>query len=274
MEIITLSVTDIDTTGLRDSDRLRPVDEDYARLIGANMADQGQGQPVQVLPRGADGKYKLIDGWHRVKGAEFYGLSVLAVVRDVDQLTAELMEIDANLISHDLNPLDQAVFMMRRKDLWDELYPETKAGGNRRKIQNRKFADLIPTFTQATADKLKVSRDTIERAVKRATKLSTEVQRLIRGTWIARRAVHLDAIGRLTSDEQLEVVQLLLNRGGEGHMTVADAVRQARQVPEAAGDIPERDYQKLVRLWSRADVTAKKRFKVFLSGEAGAGRRS
>ena len=173
-----------------------------------------------------------------------------------------------------ISALDEAVFLQRRQEIWRKLYPETKAGGARKQMD--KFVHLIDSFADATADKLGVSPRTIRRRIARADELGRSgVIERVRGTWLATRGTYLDQIIKLESAEQSATIDLLLEAGeGEDAITVAEAVRQVRQVPEAAEDIPERDYQKLVRLWNRADVTAKKRFKVFLSGEAGAGRRS
>lgn len=268
MEIITLSVTNIDA-----SDRLRPIDEDYANLIGASMAQYGQRAPVEVLPARADGLYPLISGAHRWRGAAIHGLPVLAVVRHVDADTAELMQIDENLSRHELNALDEAEFLRRRQEIWRKLYPETKAGGARK--QNDKLVVLTQTFSQATADKLRVSERSIQRKVKRAKELirSGVIDR-VRGTWLATRGAHLDAIIKLDSAEQRAVIELLLEAGdGEDAITVADAIRQVRQAPAETEDAVEKDFRKLCRLWERAAPAAKQRFRTFLATE-GRGKRS
>ncbi len=263
MKIITLPLADIDV-GIR----LRPVDDDHAAEIGASMTAFGQRAPIEVLPRQAStGLYPLIAGAHRLRGATIEGMTaILAVVRDVDDLTAEVMEIDENLSRHELNALDRAVFMARRKDIYLNLHPEVKAGGNRKGDQIRKHADLIQTFSAATAERLGISESTIDRAVARANGLSDATKKLIGTTWIARRASHLDAISKLVSEDQLAVVNLLLAHGAVGEMlTVGAAIRLIKQTPTTRTDVVDADFQKLRRLFERSDVGAQQRFREHLS---------
>ncbi len=267
MEIVTLSVTSIDA-----SDRLRPIDDDYAAMIGASMAEYGQRAPIEVLPANADGRYRLISGGHRWRGAQLAGLeTVAAIVRDVDHLQADLLEIDENLTRHELNPFDEAVFLARRKEIWVELYPETKQGKAKKK--NDKFVVLFESFATATADKLGVSVRTIERRTRRHDHIFADVRDMIAGTWIARRGAYLDAIVALDAAEQRAVVQLLLRPTADGtEVAISEAIRQVRQAPDVRPDPAEEDYKKLLRMWARADVAAKQRFRVFLSNEIAEGR--
>lgn len=253
MEVVHLSVTDIDA-----GDRLRPVDEDYAAMIGASMAQIGQRAPIEVLPQRPDGKYPLIAGAHRVHGAILAGLTTIsAVVRDVDPDTASLIEIDENLMRHDLNPLDRAMFLAQRKDIYERQYPKTKAGAARWKGQTEKFFALIPSFSAATAEKLGLSERSIEMMVKRARFIAPAVLGRIKGTWIARVASHLDAIAKLGAEEQMAVVEQLLDHDVA---SVAEALRIVRQVPPKRVDVVEGDLQRLQKLWNKSDITAKAQF--------------
>lgn len=265
MKIVNIAVDQIDGSG-----RLRPVDEDYAAMIGASMAQNGQYAPVLVMAAGEGGKYRLIFGAHRLRGAQIAGLTeVAAIIRDVDGMHALLLETDENLTRHELNELDRAVFIDRRKTIYDELYPETKAGAARWKGQSDKFVVLMKSFSEATAEKLGCSTRSVERAVARARHISSEVRALLAGTWVARRGAHLDAIGRLTSDEQMAVARLLIapRADDEAQMTVAETLRIVRQVPAARVDVTERDFKKLLRLWQRSDISARAKFRRHLAAE-------
>jgi ParB family transcriptional regulator, chromosome partitioning protein len=41
-----------------------------------------------------------------------------------------LREIDENLVRTDLNLLERAEHLLRRKELYERLHPETRKGGN------------------------------------------------------------------------------------------------------------------------------------------------
>ena len=57
-------------------------------------------------------------GWDRID----------ARIISVDSLLAELAEIDENLIRKELHYIDRGNQLLRRKEIYEELYPETRAG--------------------------------------------------------------------------------------------------------------------------------------------------
>lgn len=119
-----IPLADIDVSG-----RLRMVDPDHAALLAENMRQVGRlRQPVEVRERKGGG-FKLIAGGHRYRAVEMLGWSEIeAFVFDASDDEARLAEIDENLVRHDLNPLDRAVFLAERKALYEKLHPQTKAG--------------------------------------------------------------------------------------------------------------------------------------------------
>ena len=252
MELITLSVDQIDA-----SDRLRPIDEDFATLIGASMAQNGQHHPVQVLPARPDGLYPLISGGHRWRGAQIHGLPLLAMVQSIDQLQAELLEIDENLMSHRLNPLDEAVFLLARKDVYERLYPETRHGAAKKK--DDKLCVFVESFAEATAEKLGLSRRSIELRVQRAAQIAPSVLAMIAGTWLARAGTHLDALVKLkTAELQSEVVTLLLDRSAAGEtLTVRQAQDLLEQKPLVRHDPITKAHAKLLTAWERSPREAR-----------------
>ncbi len=264
MEIVMIGVDQVDASG-----RLRPIDEDYATMIGASMAQHGQRAPIEVLPLNEAGHYPLISGAHRLRGAQLLGMATIAaIIRPVSDLQAEPLEIDENLTRHELNELDRAVFLERRQTIWEELYPETKQGGNRRRDKNDKLVVLVRSFAKATAEKLGCSPRTVERAVARARNIVPAVREMIGGSWIARKGAWLDAIARLDAEEQRAVVRLLTSGGQEDASSFGEALRIVRQAPAPRVDVVEQDFQKLLRLWKRADVSAREKFREYINREA------
>jgi ParB-like chromosome segregation protein Spo0J len=72
-------------------------------------------------------------GLHRVKAARKLGWeTVPAILREADDLVAELVLIDENLCRRDLTPAERAVAVKRRKAVYLQLHPETAHGGDRK----------------------------------------------------------------------------------------------------------------------------------------------
>lgn len=120
----TIRVADIDVV-----DRLRHVDENHAQMLAQNIKETGLRSPIEVRVNKKGDRFTLIAGGHRLKATQINEMvEIKAFVFEATDDEARLYEIDENLIRHDLNPLDRAVFMAERKRLYEALHPETAAG--------------------------------------------------------------------------------------------------------------------------------------------------
>jgi hypothetical protein len=96
--------------------------------------------------------------------------TIPARIIDCTALQAELAEIDENLIRNELTALDKGLQMARRKAIYLELYPETKAGvaqangANKAQGKTNNVSDTV-SFTSDTAAKTQTSKRTVERNV-------------------------------------------------------------------------------------------------------------
>ena len=113
-------------------------------------------------------------------------------VIEADALHAELAEIDENYVRANLTPLESSKLLFRRKEIYETLHPETKAGAAQGEGMKRaaalddgeNLADNLsarsPTpakpFPEDTADKLGVDARTVRRQVQIAKDLIPEVQ--------------------------------------------------------------------------------------------------
>jgi len=70
-------------------------------------------------------------------------------------LKADLVEIDENLIRHDLTILERAEQLQKRKTLYEELYPEAIKRGPGRGHRETKRNDFV-SFSSDTASKVGV----------------------------------------------------------------------------------------------------------------------
>lgn len=153
-----IAIKDIDVT-----DRLRPIDWEWVDALATNISENGQHQPIKVRTHGS--RLVLIFGEHRLEAIKKLGRETIRgeiVAATVRQ--AKLMEIDENLIRHNLNPLDRAACLATRKEIYEEMHPEAKRGGDRKSKEYENQNDIM-SFSSATAEKIGLSRKSIERAV-------------------------------------------------------------------------------------------------------------
>lgn len=119
-----------------------------------------------INPITLDQHHTLIAGLYRLEAAELLGWTQIeCTILSLEGIQAELAEIDENVIWNRLSTLDQADALLRRKELYESLHPETKNGGDKNvsgaRTQNLRSGEVKP-FTQDTAEKLGISRRTVE----------------------------------------------------------------------------------------------------------------
>ncbi|WP_278368114.1 ParB/RepB/Spo0J family partition protein [Acetobacter orientalis] len=253
-----LSVVSIPLTEIDVGDRLRGIDDDAAAVIAASMQEQGQRTPIEVRKSGK--RYRLIAGAHRMRALALAGIeTVFAVVVKANDLEAQLLEIDENICRRELNPLDKATFLAKRKEVYEALHPETKHGGDRKSDQVCNLTHLIPSFTEATAKKLGLDGSSIRRSIARYTHIAPDVREKIAGTWLAESGAQLDALSRETPESQRQIAGFVVQ--WPGVKNISEILRQIRNQPKKK---PPTTYDKLVALWNRADDATKLRFHEFL----------
>ncbi len=253
----TLRVADIDF-----GDRLRQVDTAHADLLAQNIREVGRlRQPIEVRTRKGRGKgvrpYVLIAGGHRLQAATILGWEeVDAFVLEMTDDEARLAEIDENLVRHELNPLDRAVFLAERKALYEKLNPETKAGVAGAEAKHGRANDIM-SFAADTAERCGLTERTIQRAVAIATGLRPDIRQRIAGTFLARKQSGLLALVKLSPAEQAAALDLLLAEEPKAK-TVEQAARLIRGV--RASTDADAALSKLLRAWRDAPAATKRAF--------------
>jgi ParB family chromosome partitioning protein len=121
------------------------------------------------------------------------------------------MEIDENLIRAELSELERSEHLRERKIVYEALHPETRKGGDRKSAkaqeQNQNAETAVRSFIADAAEKTGDAKRTIQVAVRRAEKIAPEVRAAIRDGGIAHRGVDLDALTRLTPEDQAAAVE-------------------------------------------------------------------
>ena len=82
------------------------------------------------------------------------------VVSEADGLQAELAEIDENFVRAGLSHRELGDLLLRRKELYEAIHPETRQGQRNGQTAKNANSSLLETkfFAQDTADKLGISK--------------------------------------------------------------------------------------------------------------------
>ena len=223
---------------IKVGERKLELNEEVVQELAESISQIGLLQPI-----GIDKENNLIYGYHRLEACKRLGwtkIPVIIVENTRDKLEYELMEIDENLIRRGLTVLERAELLKRRKEIYEELHPETRKGyaslGNLKQFRNTESdkmtlseeSDKIRGFVRETAEKIGVSERTIERELQIATNLSDEVKQMIRGTELADRKMDLLEISRLAPDEQKYVVGKFLE-GGSVRKAIQEVLIERRK---------------------------------------------
>ncbi len=201
-----------------DSNRLRPVDPAHAALIAGSIEQKGLIQPIvaRPAPQGAAKPFILIAGANRLAAMRLLGWDKLVVgetviIRETDETSAKIDEIDENLARYDLNALDRAIFIAKRKQLYDAQRGETR-GRKRKDVdfkEEEKTANMAiissPRFSEDAANRTNLSRRVIERACQLALALDPEAIAAIRGTMLEDNQAELLQLAALPPQQQREV---------------------------------------------------------------------
>lgn len=256
-----MQITQIPPASIFVGHRLRPIDPDWVELLAQRMDENGQETPIQVRAPDQDGMHVLIAGAHRLAAARHLGWpSIAAIVRDISDLESELAEVEENLIRHELTPLDRAVFLAEHRRIWLALHPDGGHGGDRRSKAGRgqvakpghlKVADK---FSDIAKDKFGFGARTVRRAVQVAEALDADVRRQVAGSWIARNGGVLEALARLSHDNQRLAAAAMLAPGGPRN--VAQAL-SAQRAPKPAW---EGELARLEAAWRKAGARARGEF--------------
>lgn len=252
-----LGLHTIPLAGIDASDRLRQVDPDHAVLLAENIRQTGRlRQPIEVRAK-KKGGYQLIAGGHRLRAAELLGWTEIeAFVFDASDDEARLAEIDENLVRHDLNPLDRAVFLAERKALYERLYPDTKAGVAGGKARQGTATDIM-SFARDTAERCGLDERTIRRAVMIASRLAPEVRARIAGTWIAKKQSELLALAKVEPAKRLHVLDLMLDEDRPASSVTA-ALRLLEGAAHPVSDERQKKLAALRKAWDRAGAAARR----------------
>ncbi|MCA1492731.1 ParB N-terminal domain-containing protein [Ensifer sp. NBAIM29] len=215
-EICIAAVQDIKLSDIDiPEDRARDFDPEEAAALAPIIAAQGLLHPIRV--RMAGNRYRLVAGLRRLEAArnnewEHIPATISKAATDDEARLEEVME---NLARHELKVLDRCHHLHELKQVYERLHPETKHGGDRKSEIKTQKLRLDPDgaevfgFAAITAEKIGLSRRSIELAVKIWKDLSVASRQRCAGTWLADHQAGLKQLAEQSAADQAKVLDLL-----------------------------------------------------------------
>lgn len=272
-------------------DRLRPADPAGVEAKRVSMRESGQIAPILVRPApDQPGWYILVVGLHRLEAAIAEGWAeIRADIRQLTEDQARLIEVDENLIGPSLTPLERAVFIDVRLQVWARLHPE-RIGSEKlgqvdpisgtpvlrrgRPANSEKFAEFLGTtpptmgFNAETAEDLGLSEKTVKRALAIARGLSPDTRAKVSGTKLAKNEGLLRQLAAVPDKgEQLRAAEALI---GEKAKSFTDALLLAAgktPAPPAPPRPADEAVAAFMAVWKKAPPTHQDAILHALSGQ-------
>lgn len=179
---------------IKIGDNRREINDIKVGGLMKSIAEIGLLNPITVTK-----KHRLIAGAHRLAACKKLGWKEIECnVMELDGLKAELAEIDENLVRHSLSHIEEGEQLLRKKEIYEMLYPETKKGGDRKseKIKAKKLRfdfqtksnvseDSAPTspkrtFVEDSAEKMNLTPRSVQQKIQIARDLTPEVKTIVK----------------------------------------------------------------------------------------------
>lgn len=132
---------------------------DYGDLqaLAENIRKNGQITPIRVYFVKGEG-YVLDVGERRRRACKLLGIRVRAEIykpkHEEPEYARFMREVDENIQRKSFDPLEEGQALMQAKKLYEERFPQTKAGGKQEGVAD---ADKVPRFTKAAAQQMNCS---------------------------------------------------------------------------------------------------------------------
>ena len=146
----------------------------------------------------------LVAGYRRLEACNSLGWTEIpAQVVKLYDLNVELAEIDENLIRKDLTALERAEQLERRKWIYEQKYPETKAGVAGGKARQGSATDKM-SFAEDTAKSTGYHPKSVRREVAIAAGIPPDLREKLKGTSQADSQEDLKALARRKNDPEIQ----------------------------------------------------------------------
>ena len=222
----------------------READPEGVQELVDSISKVGLLNPITI-----DRENTLIAGLHRLEAAKLLDWTEIeCTISSLEGLLAELAEVDENVVRKGLSAVEYSDLLLRRKEIYETLHPETKNGGDRKseKIRIAKCnSDFAKPFIQDTAEKLGVHPATVARQIQTAKNLTSEAKDIIRDTGTKITKKDALKLSRLEPEQQRDAASQLaageIKSMGEYHPAPAEEPQPPEpptppSVPYSLGD--------------------------------------
>jgi len=210
--------TEVSIDDIQIGDR-RPADPEKVQRYSESIQEIGLLHPI-----GLTRDFRLIHGLHRLEACrELKWEKIPAVVRDLDSLHAELVEIDENLMRSGLDAIDLGEALVRRKELHKQLDATRKHGGDRKSKAAKSSGNSchLMAFADEVAQKTEWSARTVRHYVTVVERIPHDLRKQLRNTVVGKKITELEKISTLPEADQRAVVERIVG----GARSVVDAIK-------------------------------------------------
>jgi N6-adenosine-specific RNA methylase IME4/ParB-like chromosome segregation protein Spo0J len=201
--------------------------------LADSIKEIGLLNPITITPDGV-----LVAGNNRLEACKSLGWEkipalFMPAINDNAALEWQLAEIDENLIRNELGVLDRGEQLSKRKKIYEQLHPETKAGTAGAMAKHGSATEII-SFAEDTAEKTGVTPRTVRQEVQIAEKILPEVKEVIRETTIADSKTDLLQLARMKPEEQKKVAEVLKCAPVDNVKQAVSAIRREERIEQIA----------------------------------------
>ena len=189
---------EVEINQIKVGTRLRKIDQDKVNDLVESIRLVGLLHPIVV-----DANNNLLAGNHRLEAYRTLGKDQIpAQIIDMDELNAELVQIDENLILNQLTILETAEHLIRREEILTKL-------GKRSTVRDNQYAGVNSdtSTTKELASELGLLERKYQR-IKQVHKIDPDAREILKETDVSNNLNGLLLIERLKDDQiQIEVAK-------------------------------------------------------------------
>lgn len=254
----------VETSKIIVGERRRAVNDGYVAQIADSISKVGLLNPITVRRTPPNTKpylpWTLVAGAHRLDAMKFNGVDTIeAIVIEATRVEAEQMEIEENLIRNDLSALDRGVFVVRWKELWEKEHGPVKVG---RRQQTDETVSK-PLFHEQAAERIGLSRRTVELAQFIGSRLAPELRLIVKGTKVADNQSLLKKLAGMPPARQRIIAKALADEPDIKRAIELTDMNAAAKKKRSRQTIL---FGRLVSTWGRCDKKTRQQFRDFLAG--------